>query len=145
MLTLRPLENEEQLEQIQMLKRESTWWVNTPLYVVAQAYFYRSHSDVYCLHDGETVIGVVILSNNDSDCCEFVDLVIGDDYQGHGFGKEAVGLIINEFRSRTKYKRIKLCVHSANVIARHIYEQSGFAVTGTADWDSGFINMEYKL
>jgi RimJ/RimL family protein N-acetyltransferase len=143
MLTLQPLDNEEQLMQIQELKRESTWWVNSPFYVVAHAYLYRSHSDVYCLQDDETVIGVVILSNGDQESCEFTDLVIGDAYLGCGFGKQAVKLIADEFRSRGKHGKVKLSVHKANEIARHIYEQAGYVVAGEADWDNSFINMEF--
>lgn len=142
MLSLLPLEYEEQLNQIQKLKRESGLWVNTPLYVVAHAYFYRSHADIYCFHDGDTVIGVVILDNHNG---EFTDLVIGDDYQGRGFGKQAINLIIDKFRTRGINEKVKLSVHKANEVARHIYEQAGFIITGEAIWDNSFLNMELPL
>jgi hypothetical protein len=69
MLTLQSLENEEQLAQIERLERKSPLWVNAPLYVVAHAYFYREHSDVYCFQLAETVIGIVILGKGKVKLC----------------------------------------------------------------------------
>jgi RimJ/RimL family protein N-acetyltransferase len=144
MLTIQPLENEEQLAQIERLERKSSLWVNTPLYVVAHAYFYREHSDVYCFQLEETVIGVVILGKRNGDNGEFTDLVIGDGWLGRGYGKKTVKLILAEYRRLGK-RKVKLCVHSENHIAKHIYQSCGFVEISKSDWDNNFVNIEILL
>jgi ribosomal protein S18 acetylase RimI-like enzyme len=58
--------------------------------------------------------------------CDFHILA---SYQGKGLGKQALGVLENELKGKG-FEQIKLRVAEDNHRARHVYEATGFRVTG---------------
>ena len=57
------------------------------------------------------------------------DFCILEPHQGQGFGKQAMGLLESDLKAKG-FTQIKLRVAGDNGRARHVYEVSGFHVTG---------------
>lgn len=62
--------------------------------------------------------------------CEF-SIMIGDSWQGNGFGKEAIHLIVDFIFNYLPSNKIKLQVFSFNEKAIHLYKKCGFKHEGT--------------
>ena len=65
--------------------------------------------------------------------------MIGEKYQGRGYGKEALKLIISYFRENGA-SNIRLSTKESNVNAIHLYQSFGFAPNG--DMNDGEIVFE---
>ena len=61
---------------------------------------------------------------------ELCRFMIDRKYQGKGYGKEALQLIINDMKNEFHCNEIYLSVDPENVKAKHIYQQFGFYSTG---------------
>lgn len=57
------------------------------------------------------------------------DFCILEEYQGNGLGKQALQAFERDLRSQS-FEQIKLRVAADNERARHVYEVTGFRVTG---------------
>ena len=87
-------------------------------------------------NDG-AVIGVALTR-------EFTDEPLGYDlqqfmidqrYQGKGYGKLALGLILDELRKEGHYDHVEVCVKKADTAAIRLYEKVGFVDSGYVDED----------
>ena len=57
----------------------------------------------------------------------------GREFQGQGYGKAALGLILEMLRKEGKYPQAEVCVHKDNKPALSLFTQAGFADTGYVD------------
>ena len=130
------------------LNRKSNLYVGDAAFVLAEAYLFRDFSTAYAICDGDTVVGLVILSDRpeeDDTYYSFTDLIIADDFLGRGYGNQAVDAIIHKFMEEGQRDRIEIQVHNSNQIAKRIYEKHGFVRIGAADWNSDFDVMLLDL
>lgn len=65
-----------------------------------------------------------------NDDCEIARIVIHKDYQGKGFAKKLVSLLIEEIKI-LKYKSIHLAVHVDHIPAYKTYTGLGFKMVGS--------------
>ena len=61
---------------------------------------------------------------------EICRLMLDRRYQGKGYGKQAVTLILEEMQRQFQCKDIYLSVALDNIVAKHLYEKVGFVTTG---------------
>lgn len=59
--------------------------------------------------------------------------LIDKHYQHHGFGKEALEIIIQEVFNKYQCDRIYLSLYSVNKVAEHLYKEYGFEFNGEKD------------
>lgn len=123
------------------LNRKSNRYVGNAEFVLAEAYIFRERATAYAICDGEEPIGLVIVKDKPGDedeCYSFTDLFIADDFQGKGYGDQAVKAIIGKFKSEKKRSVVELQVHRSNTAAIRLYEKHGFVKVGNAEWDKSF-------
>ena len=105
-------------------------------YVASNAYsiiqsVYEAGWVIKAIEHDEKIIGFTMygLSEEDNfyEICRFM---IDRRYQGKGYGKKALSVIIDEMRKEFSCNEIYLSVDPENVKAKHIYEKSGFISTG---------------
>lgn len=81
-------------------------------------------------HD-EVLIGFVMYGlfeeKNSYEICRFM---IDRKFQGKGYGKRALGLIVEEMKEKFSCDKIYLSVVPANIRGKHVYEKFGFVSTG---------------
>jgi ribosomal protein S18 acetylase RimI-like enzyme len=87
--------------------------------------------------DAEEVIGYLWYKQDPAMRAAFInDFHILPAYQGKGLGKQALAVLENDLK-RQGFEEIRLRVAEDNKRARHVYEVTGFRVTG--------INMSKSL
>jgi len=59
--------------------------------------------------------------------CQFF---IDKRYQGRGYGKAALLLVLERMREEGRYKRVSVTYHEGNDVALRLYESVGFVHTG---------------
>ncbi len=119
-------------------------YVANSLVMLARAYAYRNHrSRAFVICEDETPVGMGLYY----DCPEwkaydFSQIFIDERYQGRGYGKEAVKLVLDIMKHDGKYRKVVLCYIEGNDAARKLYEQFGFT---EIDRYEDEITMELKL
>ncbi|BCN30907.1 GNAT family N-acetyltransferase [Anaeromicropila herbilytica] len=76
---------------------------------------------------------------------ELCRFMIDQQYQGMGYGKRALNIIINEMYRRFDCKEIYLSTGPSNNRGKHVYEQAGFVSTGTTCGDGDDIEDIFCL
>lgn len=76
---------------------------------------------------------------------ELCRFMIDRHYQGLGYGKEALQVIIYEMLQRFKCKELYLSTAPNNSRGKHIYEQAGFVPTGETCGEGDDIEDIYCL
>jgi ribosomal protein S18 acetylase RimI-like enzyme len=87
--------------------------------------------------DGEALIGYLWVRSDPEKRSVFInDFEILPAHRGKGLGKQAMAVLADDLK-REGFEQIKLRVTEDNARARHVYEATGFRVTG--------INMSRSL
>ena len=117
--------------------------------ILARGYVYRGcNAKVYAFEQDGVIVGTALVR-------EFTDEPLGYDlqqfmidgqYQGRGFGTQALRLILDELRKEGRYDHVELCVKKADEEAIRLYEKHGFADSGYFDEDlPDSLNMICRL
>lgn len=93
----------------------------------------------------DTYIGIIdYLLENPKDHYPWLGLlVIHADYQGYGFGSQAVAVYENEMRKRGK-KSVRIGVLKENTKAQRFWESLGFVYYNTASAQNGTGILSYE-
>ena len=112
--------------------------------ILARAYAYRDlRSRAFVICDGDTPVGMGLYYDlPDMECFDFSQFFIDERYQGNGYGKAAVRLVLEEMRQDGRFSKVDLCYIEGNLAARRLYEELGFVET---ERDEDEIVMEMKL
>ncbi|MAT43018.1 MAG: spermidine acetyltransferase [Anaerolineaceae bacterium] len=104
---------------------------------VASNLFSIAESKIYpeCIPLGiyvnDTPVGFLMYAFNADDESYWVCRLMVDRYfQGKGYGKQALKLVMDEIRKRPTCNHIKLSIEPGNMSAQKIYESLGFKKTG---------------
>ncbi|MGN1343024.1 MAG: GNAT family N-acetyltransferase [Traorella sp.] len=131
---------------IHMKRPEGEHFVASNAVSLAQAWLYRNDGDVFPLaiyHDDE-VVGFVLLEEDlEEERLDLWRIMIAYEYEGHGYGSEAIKRVIEYAKESKKYKKMFLLCANENVKARHIYDKLGFQPTGEICY--GDIQMSLTL
>ena len=117
--------------------------------ILARGYVYRDcNARVYGIANDEQIVGVALVR-------EFTDEPVGYDlqqfmidarFQGKGYGKEALRLILDKLKEEGKYQTVEVCVKKQATAALRVYEKVGFVDSGYVDSDlPDCVNLVYRL
>lgn len=116
-------------------------YVSNSALILARAYAYRNQrSRAFVIYAAETPIGMGLYYDCPPlDAYDFSQLFIDERYQGRGYGKETVELVLDAMKRDGKYGKVVLCYIEGNHAAKKLYEQFGFT---EIDRDGNEIIME---
>ena len=120
------------------LREEQRLFLDSPLGILARGYVYRAQrARVLAVADGETVVGLLLVKDMDEEpaCYDLQQCMIDDRYQGCGYGKAALELLLDQLRAEGKYRDVEVCVHRDNEAALALFTGAGFRDTGYVDPD----------
>ena len=102
------------------------------------------HASLFEILANELPVGLVYYADlpelNVYNLCQFF---IDKRYQGKGYGKAALLLVLDKMREEGRYKRVSVTYQKRNVAAMRLYESVGFVHTG-AEFE-GDKDMEREL
>ena len=119
-------------------------FVSSAPWLLARAYGYREYRpNAFVIYDEETPVGMGLYYDcPDLEAYNFRQLFIDERYQGRGYGKEAVRLVLDAMKKDGKYQKAVICYIEGNDAARNLYTKFGFVET---DRDEDEIVMELTL
>lgn len=100
--------------------------------LLQSAYEAPDESTPYGVYDGDTMVGfLLVTSEEDSPDSYWVwRFMIGENYQGKGYGKAGIKKIIEQTKAEGKYDYLRLSYMPDNEIARKLYASVGFVEEG---------------
>lgn len=95
--------------------------------ILARAYAYRNYrSRAFVIYNDELPVGMGMYYDlPELECYDLSQLFIDERYQGQGYGRAAVGMVLEAMKQDGKYGKIVLCYIEGNDAARKLYEQFG--------------------
>jgi diamine N-acetyltransferase len=88
------------------------------------------------IYADETPVGFLMTGYDETtDRHWVVRLMIGGAYQGKGYGREAMKLAIDQFKSLPKCVAVYIGFHPENQVARQLYASLGFIDTGKIEYE----------
>ena len=108
---------------------------------IAQAHF-EPKAWFRAIYADETPVGFIMLSD-DPDAPEYFlwRLMIDASYQGMGFGRRAIALLVEYVRSRPAARELLVSYHPGPHSPRDFYLKQGFRDTGRTDEDEVVLTL----
>lgn len=101
---------------------------------LAKAYVYYDEAMPFAVYNEESMIGFTLLRYYDEGNSYIIDqFMIDERFQGRGYGKQAMKLVIERIKNEGKYSKIILCYIDGDEIAKKLYSDLGFHHTGEVD------------
>ncbi|EMA6343137.1 GNAT family N-acetyltransferase [Bacillus cytotoxicus] len=99
---------------------------------------YEGNGTSIGLYDGETLVGYAMYGwySKENDSVWLDRFMIDYHFQGQGYAKRFLHLLIPYLQEKFQCKKVYLSLHPDNNIAMKLYESFGFRLTGDID-DSG--------
>lgn len=137
MITLQPIFEENLLEALRLrVLPEQQDFVASATGILARAYGYRrDRAKAWGICEGDQMIGLAMIHdlNEEPACYHLAELMIDCRFQGMGYGRQALALLLAHCQRERKYNAVEVCVKRKNAAAIHLYEQAGFRDTGYVD------------
>ena len=113
-------------------------FLDSPLGILARGYVYRDQrARVLAVMDEGAVAGLLLVKDMDEEpaCYDLQQFMIDSRFQGRGYGRAALGLLLDDLRRERKYDDVEVCVHRDNAAALALFTGAGFRDTGYVDPD----------
>ena len=114
-------------------------FVAPPVGILARGYVYRGCGGrVFAIENDGVIVGVALVREFTEEPLgyDLQQFLIGEPFQGRGYGSAALGLILDELRREGHYDHVELCVKKADAEAIRLYEKHGFTDSGYVDEDT---------
>lgn len=129
------------------VRQEQGKFVAPNVTIMARAYAFRNqNSHVYAIYYGEIPVGLLMqrdYKENGKINCVLDQFMIGEQYQGQGYGRAALQEWMSLIETEGRHEAITLCYHEDDEVACKLYKSAGFQHTGEVDEDE--ISMVYPL
>ena len=106
--------------------------------ILARGYVYREcNARVYVFDNDGIIVGAALVREFDEEPLgyDLQQFMIDQQYQGKGYGSDALALILDELRKEGHYDHVEVCVKKDDAAAIHLYEKHGFVDSGYIDED----------
>ena len=121
------------------LEEDQRRFLDIPLGILARGYVYRDQrARVLAVDDGDEVVGLLLVKDMDEEpaCYDLQQFMIDRRFQGRGYGRAALGLLLDNLQREGKYDNVEVCVHRDNAAALALFTGAGFMDTGYVDPDA---------
>jgi ribosomal protein S18 acetylase RimI-like enzyme len=118
------------------VSEEQKRYVASPMRILASAYAMRNqNARVWAVTHDSVIVGVLMVKElvEEPACYTLEQFMIDYRYQGRGYGKQALKLVMNILAKERIYDSIEICVKMEDVRAIALYQKAGFMDTGYID------------
>ena len=110
---------------------EQKRFVASNLYSIAEAIFNPTFAPLAIYDEAETMVGFLMYgTNTDNGELWILRLMVGQQYQGRGYGRAAMEEIIRRLKARPDCQEIFTSYEPDNDVAAKLYRSLGFEDTG---------------
>lgn len=118
-------------------------FVASNAFYLAQA-SYESNCFPFCIYDADTLVGFCMYCLDDADGQYWISqLMIGKQYQSHGFGRAALELLLGQIKTDKAHDRVFLSFEPENEWAKSLYESMGFVWDGRMAEEDLVYRLDY--
>lgn len=139
MISLKAINEENFVDAFNLkLAKGQEEYVSHPVRSLAQAYVYRNQCQPFGIYADEKMVGyVMVIYDYDVPEYDIWHMMIDESQQGKGYGRAALNQIIEYIKAKPfgDSSRIALTCNKNNNVAKALYENIGFSVTGVEDED----------
>lgn len=119
-------------------------FVANNMFSLAQAWLYDSVARPFAIYADDTMVGFLMLEYDErKKVCGLWRFMIDAQYQGKGYGKEALECVLAYIKTNPGFEAVNLSFEPENIAAEKLYRQYGFLPTG--EMDGSQIIMALKL
>ena len=121
------------------LREDQRRFLDSPLGIIARGYVYRKErARVLAIADDDAIVGLLLVKDMDEEpaCYDLQQFLIDGRFQGRGYGRAALGLLLNDLKQEKTYAEVEVCVDKANAAALALFTGAGFMDTGYVDPDA---------
>ncbi len=138
-------QNYQECMQLSVFESQRSY-VATNVQSLAQAYIERKSVEPYAIYYNDIMVGfIMIIPDDKHDKTMYVwRLMIDQRFQGNGYGKAAMRMIIDMVKSRQTYNSLELSVEPDNHNAIIFYESLRFVMTGEIDDGESVMRLSLK-
>ncbi len=114
--------------------------------ILARAYAYRKQGGcAYAIYNNQEMVGLLMYRDLDEPPpCHILDqFMIDERFQGRGYGKAALSLLLAKMKKQGKYERVELGCSRENPGAISFYKRCGFYLSQDDSEDE--IGMAFDL
>ena len=139
MIRLVDIDNETGATDLEVTEEQKNFVCNS-LVMLARAWLHRKlRPRVFNVYANDTPVGMgMYLDDPEKNAYDFCQLFIDRRYQGKGYGKAAVSLVLDAMKEEGKYEKVSMCYVEGNDASRKLFEQFGF-VEVSHPWDEIFM------
>lgn len=106
-------------------------FVSSNMKSLAQAWIYYDRARPYAIRNDNDIIGFIMFDYKPSEKkAEIWRFMIGKDFQGKGYGTEALSSAIRLLANENLFSTIQINYVKGNFPAKHLYEKLVFQETG---------------
>jgi diamine N-acetyltransferase len=111
---------------------------------IAQAYF-NKYAWFRAIYADETPVGFIMLYDDTEKPEYFLwRLMVDQRYQGRGFGRRALEILIDYVKTRPNATELMTSIHQAEGSPQGFYERLGFRLTGEKEEDEALMRLPLK-
>lgn len=129
MLHIKPITKDNWIAAIKLkVAEDQNHFVATNAVSLAQLNFLENFY-AQGIYEDETMVGFTLFGIDEEDHQYWIyRLMIDENYQGKGYGKEAVNLIINAIHTMKapQHQLIHISYEPENIVAQQVYKKAGF-------------------
>ncbi|HUU78163.1 MAG TPA: GNAT family N-acetyltransferase [candidate division Zixibacteria bacterium] len=142
MISLKEITADNWVEAIKLtVKKEQENFVASNAVSIAQSKF-QPFIECFGIYTDETMVGFSALAKNPEDGTAWiVRHMIGENFQGKGYGKEGLKALIKMMEKKYSCTEIFLDVASDNEVASKLYKKAGFKETGKKHDESPILKL----
>jgi len=141
-ITLKEISAENWVQAVKLkVKDDQESFVASNAVSIAQSKFH-TFLECYGFYNDETMVGFAAFGRNpEDDNIWIARYMIDQNFQGKGFGKEALQVLLSFMKEKYSCSEIYLDVAEENTLATNLYVKAGFKKTGKKNGHSPI----YKL
>ncbi|GAB6926226.1 GNAT family N-acetyltransferase [Paenibacillus sp. JCM 10914] len=147
MITLQPIDKDNWTQSIRLkAKTEQQSFIAPNLYSIAQVQF-LDNFEAMAIYDDTTMVGFTMYGKDSDDGHYWMyRFMIDADYQGKGYGKQALQLVMEAIRNKPdRTDMMMLSYEPGNELGRQIYAKAGFEEIGITSWSEGEVVAQYRI
>ncbi|KFN01695.1 GNAT family N-acetyltransferase [Bacillus clarus] len=126
--------------------KEQQYFIESNAFSLAES-LYEENGTSVGLYDGETLVGYAMYGwyAKKYESVWLDRFMIDQHFQGNGYAKHFLRLLIQYLQQKFQCKRIYLSLHPDNKLAMGLYESFGFRLTGDIDDDGPVVGVVMEL
>ena len=127
--------NKAKAEKLEVSENQKSF-LDSAAGIIKRAEIYKNlNSHLFGIANGETLVGLALIKDFEEEpfAYDLQQFMIDKNFQGRGYGTEALKLILDYLKNEGRFESVEICVKKEDAPAITLYEKVGFKNSGYID------------